>query len=100
MSSSPDGIYERGVVDPGLPVKEYSQPFWLSEPLSISNLQSTWIQEADVVIIGSGMTSVSLCLALYSACPELRIVVLEARGLCSGATGCNGGYCKAMSPSV
>lgn len=100
MSSSPDGIYERGVVDPGLPVKEYSQPFWLSEPSRISNLQSTWLQEADVVIIGSGMTSVSLCLALYSTCPELKIVVLEARELCSGATGRNGGHCKAMSPGV
>ncbi|KAG6357214.1 hypothetical protein INS49_015092 [Diaporthe citri] len=100
MSSSPDGIYERGVVDPGLPVKEYSQPFWLSEPSSISKLQSIWVQEADVVIIGSGVTSASLCLTLYSICPELKIVVLEARELCSGATGRNGGHCKAMSPGV
>lgn len=100
MSSSPDGIYERGVVDPGLPVKEYSQPFWLSEPSGISKLKSPWVQEADVVVIGSGMTSVSLCLALYSIRPELKIVVLEARELCSGATGRNGGHCKAMSPGV
>ncbi|KAL1847983.1 hypothetical protein Daus18300_013743 [Diaporthe australafricana] len=100
MSSSPDGIYERGVIDPGLPVKEYSQPFWLSEPSSISKLQSLWLQEADIVIIGSGMTSVSLCRTLYSICPELKIVVLEARELCSGATGRNGGHCKAMSPGV
>lgn len=98
--SSPDGIYERGVVDPGLPFKEYSKPFWLSEPSKISKLQSQWVEEPDVVIIGSGMTSVNLCLTLYSIRPELEIIVLEARELCSGATSRNGGHCKATSPGV
>ncbi len=60
MSSSPDGIYEAGIIDPGLPVTNATQPFWLSEPSGISTLQSPWTEVADVVIIGSGMTAASL----------------------------------------
>lgn len=65
--------------------------------------------EADVVVIGSGLTGVSavdelvrLHLASSSSehtheeeQPTLRIVVLEARTFCSGATGRNGGHLTA-----
>lgn len=100
MSTSPDGIYEPGVIDPGLPGKSPTQPFWLSEPSRISNLQSPWIDQADIIIIGSGMTAASLTRSLYARKPNLNIVIVEARGLCSGATGRNGGHCKVMSPGV
>lgn len=100
MSISPEGIYEPGIIDPGLPVENYTQPFWLSEPSPISNLQSPWLDYADVVIIGSGMTAMSLTRTLYAKRPDLRIVLVEARELCSGATGRNGGHCKVMSPGV
>lgn len=100
MSTSPDGIYEKGIVDPGLPVKNSTKPFWLTGPSKINKLQSPWLEEADIVIIGSGMTAVSLCRTLYSKRPELKIVVIEARDLCSGATGRNGGHIKVMSPGV
>lgn len=100
MSKSRSGIYEAGVIDPGLPKKPYSEPFWLSEPSEVADLQSPWLDHADVVIIGSGMTAVSLCRSLLQQKPNLQIVVLEAREVCSGATGRNGGHCKAMSPGV
>lgn len=98
MSNSPDGIYEKGVVDPGFPVKNSTKPFWLTEPSQISDLQSPWTESADVVIIGSGMTAASLATTLYSRRPDQKIVIVEARGLCNGATGRNGGHLKAMSP--
>ncbi|CAH0023344.1 unnamed protein product [Clonostachys rhizophaga] len=98
MSDSPDGIYEKGLVDPGFPVANSTQPFWLTEPSVHSKLQSPWPESVDIAIIGSGMTAASLCQTLYSKNPNLRIVLLEARDLCSGATGRNGGHIKAMSP--
>lgn len=100
MSTSPEGIYEPGIVDPGIPVQNSTQPFWLSQPSKISKLQSPWTDHADVVIIGSGITAASLTRSLYSRRPNLNVVVVEARDLCSGATGRNGGHIKVMSPGV
>ncbi len=100
MSTSPDGIYEPGVIDPGIPLPNPTQPFWLSEPSRISKLQSPWLETADVVIVGSGMTAASLTRSLYARRPALKIVLVEARELCSGATGRNGGHVKVMSPGV
>lgn len=100
MSTSPDGIYEKGVIDPGFPVRNSTQPFWLTEPSKISKLQSPWVGTADIVVVGSGMTAVSLCRTLFSRRPDLKVVVVEARDLCQGATGRNGGHIKAMSPGV
>ncbi|KAH7007025.1 FAD dependent oxidoreductase-domain-containing protein [Ilyonectria destructans] len=100
MSNSPDGIYEKGIIDPGLPVSNSTKSFWLTEPAAISKLRSPWPKHADIVIIGSGMTAASLAYTLYSKRPNLQIVIVEARDLCSGATGRNGGHIKAMSPGA
>lgn len=100
MSTSPDGIYEPGIIDPGLPSNSPTQPFWLSQPSKIHNLQSPWPNQADIIIIGSGITAASLTRTLYTHKPNLHIAILEARALCSGATGRNGGHCKVMSPGV
>ncbi|KAL2824868.1 FAD dependent oxidoreductase [Aspergillus cavernicola] len=100
MSTSPDGIYEPGIIDPGLPSPSPTSPFWLSQPSKLSALQSPWLNQADIVIIGSGMTAASLIRSLYARQPTLKIVIIEARDLCSGATGRNGGHCKVMSPGV
>jgi len=51
--------------------------------------------EADVVIIGSGMCGAVTAHSLLSA--ENRpgkVVVLEAREICSGASGRNAGHCR------
>ncbi|WVR06122.1 hypothetical protein IAU60_003152 [Kwoniella sp. DSM 27419] len=51
--------------------------------------------DADVVIIGSGITgSVTALSLLQSANPPKSILMLEAREMCSGATGRNAGHCK------
>ncbi|KAL2830935.1 FAD dependent oxidoreductase-domain-containing protein [Aspergillus pseudoustus] len=100
MSTSPDGIYEPGIIDPGLPRPNPTQPFRLTDPSPISKLQSPWNANADIIIIGSGMTAVSLTRSLYAHNPKLNITIVEARDLCSGATGRNGGHCQVMSPGV
>ncbi|KAI0286596.1 FAD dependent oxidoreductase [Russula aff. rugulosa BPL654] len=47
----------------------------------------------DVLIIGSGITGVSCARTLLKKGPPgLRVLVLEARDVCSGATGRNGGH--------
>lgn len=52
-------------------------------------------ETADVVIVGSGITGAAATRALVELTPRpLKIVVLEARQLCSGATGRNGGHIK------
>ncbi|KAK8011599.1 FAD dependent oxidoreductase [Apiospora arundinis] len=48
--------------------------------------------EADIVIIGSGITGAVVAWRLAQQQPDLRVVVLEARGISSGATGRNGGH--------
>lgn len=52
-------------------------------------------REAEVVIIGSGISG-SLCALslLQGPDPPKSVVILEARELCSGATGRNAGHCK------
>lgn len=43
--------------------------------------------EADVVIIGSGLTGCSAAFHILQKNPELKVVLVEARAFCSGATG-------------
>lgn len=54
----------------------------------------------DVAIIGSGISGTNLARNLLSKRPNLKVVVLEARDLCSGATGRNGGHIKPMAFAV
>lgn len=100
MSGSPDGIYETGVIDPGIPVGHPSKPFWHPQPSNIHQVRSQWVDTADIVIIGSGITGMSIARTLYSKRPGLKIVMVEARDICSGATGRNGGHIKVMSYNV
>ncbi|KAJ5812033.1 hypothetical protein N7474_008334 [Penicillium riverlandense] len=89
--------------DPGIPCSTTTSSFWLQEPhprftqraLTTTTLPSV----SDVVIIGSGITGVSIartllqCRAHESSVPtHPAVVMLEARGICSGATGRNGGH--------
>jgi 2-polyprenyl-6-methoxyphenol hydroxylase-like FAD-dependent oxidoreductase len=48
----------------------------------------------DVAIIGSGMTGLAAAKHLLSADENVHVAVFEARELCSGATGRNGGHLK------
>ncbi|KAM6508238.1 hypothetical protein FALCPG4_018119 [Fusarium falciforme] len=98
MSGALEGIYEPGVVDPGYPSTKGTTPFWHSQPHPRANHQSEWPKEVvDVVIIGAGLTGMSLVRNLLKKKPGIRIVLVDARSLCSGATGRNGGHCKTMT---
>ncbi|KAL6915309.1 hypothetical protein ACHAP8_010591 [Fusarium lateritium] len=101
MSGALEGIYEPGVVDPGYPSPNGTSPFWHSQPHPRANHQSEWPSDIiDVVIIGAGLSGMNLVRTLLKKQPDIRIVLIDARSLCSGATGRNGGHCKTMTPAM
>lgn len=55
--------------------------------------------EADVAIVGAGLTGLWTAHYLAEAGPELRIVVLESETAGFGASGRNGGWCSALFPA-
>lgn len=98
MSGSPEGIYEPGVIDPGLPRSNPTKPFWQRMPHALAEHQSPWPDvPVDIVIIGSGITGTNVARCLLKQRPRLKIALVEARTLCSGATGRNGGHIKTMA---
>lgn len=93
-----DRIYS----DPGVPTDTPTSSFWLQKPHPNFTQQSTQPlpPEADVVIIGSGISGASIARTLLQSCEspaasgttQPNVVMLEARDICSGATGRNGGH--------
>ncbi|KAF7561495.1 hypothetical protein G7046_g2644 [Stylonectria norvegica] len=83
----------------GFPKQDsHSLSHWLQDaqgdPLLHHRTTPTVPQKADIVIIGSGMTGTLVAKHCVETWPKKTIVVLEARGFCSGATGRNAGHCK------
>ncbi|KAJ5388338.1 FAD dependent oxidoreductase superfamily protein [Penicillium cosmopolitanum] len=88
-------VKERITLAPGLPNPNPTQSSWQQPPHpTVANIQSDLAEEADIVIIGSGVTGCGAAHALlhHPDATKLRITLLEARGTCSGATGRNGGH--------
>ncbi|KAL4735256.1 FAD dependent oxidoreductase-domain-containing protein [Aspergillus similis] len=84
--------------DPGLPRPFARAPYWLHAPHPLAEHHSpALVEEACVVVIGSGITGASVAHTLLESDPTIRVVVLEARSLCSGATGRNGGHMVAYA---
>ncbi|KAG0704631.1 FAD dependent oxidoreductase-domain-containing protein [Suillus ampliporus] len=88
-----------------LPSRNPTRSFWIdsspdANPLAGEGSQDPLPSEADVCIIGAGITGVGVAYHLIellnnaslSLEDPLRIVILEARDFCSGATGRNGGH--------
>ncbi|KAH8179008.1 FAD dependent oxidoreductase domain-containing protein [Sarocladium implicatum] len=74
-----------------------TKPYWHRDPPfpDLVDIQHDVPETADVVIIGSGITGAAAARTLVELSPKpLRIVVVEARQICSGATGRNGGHIK------
>ncbi|ORY56086.1 FAD dependent oxidoreductase-domain-containing protein [Pseudomassariella vexata] len=95
-------VLTRASAPPGLPVPNPTPSYWLEDPPfpDLVHLQSpTLPSRADIVIIGSGITGAAVARSILQEClrkgQTRQIVVLEARTLCSGATGRNRGHMKA-----
>ncbi|KAH9852000.1 FAD dependent oxidoreductase [Lenzites betulinus] len=86
-----------------LPVPNPTKSFWLdtpdANPLAKEGSDGPLTADADIVILGSGITGVSaayhLSRLLSATDQPLKVVILEARDFCSGATGRNGGHLTA-----
>ncbi|KND91692.1 hypothetical protein TOPH_03877 [Tolypocladium ophioglossoides CBS 100239] len=96
-------LLERASSPPGLPVSNPSSSYWLDDPPfpHLADVQGELPGTADVVIVGSGITGAAaakaiLELSTHGEQQPLRVIVLEARELCSGATGRNGGHIKCV----
>lgn len=95
------GLHERINANPGIPAPNPTTSFWLRNPPfpDLVDIQSkTLPKEADIVIIGSGITGASVARTILEECASMglnrRVVMLESRQTCSGATGRNGGHIK------
>ena len=76
----------------GLPTEKSTASFWHSEPSQFLLGHRTSPElptEADVVIVGSGITGASAArfLSEDERAKGLKVVMLEAREACWGATG-------------
>lgn len=97
---------ERARQPVSLPRNGPTVSYWQDPPDRIADHRTTeeLPTSADVVIIGSGITGAAVAWNLLKHVPvpapsdaAPRIVMLEARQACSGATGRNGGHTKAAS---
>lgn len=78
--------------DPGLPSDNPTAAYWQHLPHRLSNARSAILpQTTDIAIIGSGITGVSVAKTILEQDQTARVTVFDARTLCSGATGRNGG---------
>jgi glycine/D-amino acid oxidase-like deaminating enzyme len=83
--------------DPGTPANDPTESFWQVPQHSFADQQSSTLPtETDVIILGSGITGISVARHLLRLHPDLRICMIEARAAISGATGRNGGHIKAV----
>lgn len=92
---------ERGRIPVGPPIAQPLHSYWQhpKSPLAaiIEPQTSNPTQTYDYAIIGSGISGAMIAYNLFKSNPNARIVMIDAREICSGATGRNGGHTKAAS---
>jgi hypothetical protein len=91
-------LLARVTAPPGLPTPTSTPSYWLQNPPypHLDQKPSHIPSDVDIAIIGSGITAASVARTLLFLHPTLTITVLEARQICSGATGRNGGHIKVV----
>jgi len=75
---------------PGIPVQNPSVPYWSvpNSPIAQHGADKELPEDVHVVIIGSGITGASIAKTiLENTKSPIRLVMLEARDACSGASG-------------
>lgn len=91
---------DRARVPVSFPVANPLPSYWHNPKSPLANInhgQDRSHQPYDYVIIGSGISGAMIAYNLLKKFPKRRIMMLEAREICSGATGRNGGHTKAAS---
>ncbi|KAI1360107.1 FAD dependent oxidoreductase superfamily protein [Xylaria arbuscula] len=89
-----------------LPVPNPTTPYWRTDLHHLDSHRSTkdLPSHSDVVIIGAGISGVSVAYHLSQDDSDEgskpSILLLEARQVCSGATGRNGGHVKVKTTSI
>ncbi|PYI09232.1 FAD dependent oxidoreductase superfamily [Aspergillus sclerotiicarbonarius CBS 121057] len=83
---------------PGFPIENPMTSYWLKDPHPLASCCSspTVPSNCDIAIIGTGLAGVATAYHILSAShvEKPSVVLLEARQVCSGATGRNGGHTK------
>ena len=94
MKADFEAVEARLKRSPGIPTSAppnsaTTEPFWMVPPAAVADYQTeAWPEQVDVVVIGSGITGTSVARALLDEHKAgLKVLMLEARAACSGATG-------------
>jgi len=91
----------RSQIPVGPPVKDPLPSYWHEPKSPLANIiepeTEKPTQTYDYAIIGSGISGAMIAYNLLKSNPASRIVMIEAREICGGATGRNGGHTKAAS---
>ncbi|CAE6475264.1 unnamed protein product [Rhizoctonia solani] len=100
LSSGYNTLQARISQSPGVPLFPTTDSHWPGTVPESDRLLHTsearLPERADIVIIGSGITGALIARMLleHPNASDLKIAIVEARDVCSGATGRNGGHIK------